>query len=291
MKHKTHVAFAVLVISMLACSINISINSEPAQAPTITPTVPMTATPLAPIMTMTPKLVESVEIGRLIVTDPTDNIDIHISYNAPENGRLIFVMNNPDSSRDGDFKVEIPGTGEPAYEIQNFRTIPTYAHLESVFDCSGSVGLAGSSISLDVDRGPIDMRLSYGSACGLDNTGTNTLIVYFGPAPLSERMLLKTFTVSPKEQSSISIEVAGPGEIIVDATEVGTFGGGDFVYYLDGNAIGSTQLYTNGFYATKPFIVTIPLGEARRYIFALSHEDGIWDDNQGRREAKIFFRK
>ena len=77
----------------------------------------------------------------------------------------------------------------------------------------------------------------------------------------------------------------------MDATKVGLFGGGDFVYYLDGHPIGSTQLYTNGFYATESFIVTIPLGESHRYIFALSHEDDYWDDNNGIREANIYFRK
>jgi hypothetical protein len=230
-----------------------------------------------------------IKIGELSVAATTKLLSTPISYTIPENGRLVFTMNNPDSSRDGNFKVEIPGTGNPAIETQNFKAIPTYGHLKGIYDCNGSEGIAMSTMMLDVSRGQLDMKLNYSASCGLDNTGTDTLTAYFCPDRLPEDMLLnKTFTVSPNEQSSVSIDVEGPGEIVVEAINVGTFGGGDFVYYLDGYPLGSTQLYTNDVYATEPYTVIIPLREARRYTFMLSHEDDYWDDNRGTREARIF---
>jgi hypothetical protein len=212
---------------------------------------------------------EAEEIGRLTVTDHAIGPFTTLSYVAPEAGRLIFQMKNPDGSADGRFSVYAPITIPAAWNYLGIVTSIT----DSGFDFSGGIpGLTETTLSYDVEAGPIDLRLDYDGDTGIDNAGIDEVVVYFVPQPIEVQSasLLGSFSPPAGQEDHVSFVVVGPGELVVDVTDADPSGQGALVYYLDGVPFGTT--YTNPVaLLTEPFRVSLPIDEGS-HTFKLGHE-------------------
>jgi hypothetical protein len=230
----------------------------------------------------------AVEIGRWVVADPTQNASTDISFDVPQNGRLICVMHNPDGSRDGFFSVRVPA--DRSRRVLN--NIHTYKHPD-VYDTAGTGGLTSSRLEVDIDQGSSNLRVSYSHFNAPDNRGPDELILYYEERPITTEgaELLTSFSPGPRDETALpALEIEGPGEVVVDVTQIGSFGGGFFVFYVDGYALGHTETYINSFAPIVPHKVAIPFPEARTYSFVLAHDDSYSGDNSGSRHADVYFR-
>jgi len=224
-----------------------------------------------------------VEIGGLVVLDASSNSSTSFSYTATQNGRLVFNMDNPDGSADGQFNA--------FFGRANYRNINTSVLANSTSP-SGSAGLFSSGFSIAVTAGELlTLDLSYGSAVGTDNTGTDTLSVLFDEDDISTAgaTFLGSFNPNPQQQGATQVfNLNSTGEIIIDATQTGTFGGGDFVYYIDGIPYGLTQTRVNGDTPTQSYLAAIAIAGGN-HTFQLGHEDPFFGDNNGVKSADIYF--
>jgi len=239
------------------------------------------------------------QIDQWAVTDLSLNNQEHtVDWTAPSAGRLIFVMTNPDASRDGHFDIGVVD-GE-CYRV--WLHVDTCCH--SAFQglywgwaCEGETGLDENVVELAIPEGPIELLVRYKATAGQDNTGTDYLTVYFEDDPIdtSEAEYLTTFSVGPEEAASFETSVDGPGEVLVDIVDPGAeidHGGGVF-FYLDGIALSATSMrggWKDGHPFIEPHALSIPLPEARTYQFKISHEDSLFGDNVGSRVAVVYER-
>lgn len=246
---------------------------------------------LSPCVLGAPTLVHQWVIG-----DPSQDADaIDISWTVPSEGRLQFVLSNPDASRDGHFMIGI----EEGDSYNVWLRLDTCCHssFEGVLwgaACEGTEGHASNQIDLDVLPGSTVIRLDYVSRGGVDNAGPDTLSVFFDADPIdtSDAIYVTTFTAGAQEAAAFETSVTGPGQILVDVTSLGTDGnkGGLLMFYVDGVAVSCTSSpggWKEGHPFTEPHLLAIPVAEGT-HAFKITNEDSKWDDNVGNRVAELY---
>lgn len=230
------------------------------------------------------------DVLRFVVPDPSQAVTGGATaFVAPAAGRLVIRMSNPDSSRDSSFELRLETPISQKLEVLTCRKPNT--GVDGCCQCLS--GIVSSQVELNVTPGPIKLSPRFVRPNeGQDETGPDTLSVSFDPHPISfapeERVI--SLVVGPFESATRSVDVTGPGTVVVNVTEVGTSGRGWFTLYLDGAPLYVTHMADADATEQKgaPHTLGFPVG-AGSHVFTIAHEDTHWEDNRGERSADVYF--
>jgi len=237
------------------------------------------------------------QVHQMIVNDPGQDVEAYdVGWTVPAEGRLRVILSNPDASRDGHFDFGIEEGG--SYRMWLSLDTCCHSSFQGMYwgtACEGSIGLVANELAVAVPPGPIVIRLSYRAVSGPDYTGPDTLTILFEEDPIStaDAAAVATFAVGAQEETSFETTVTGPGEILVDVIDAGADidHGGSLFLYLDGVAVSATSMrggWKEGNPFVEPHLLAIPIPEGST-VFKISHEDSLWGDNVGNREATVYF--
>lgn len=230
------------------------------------------------------------KIGEAIFQADTSESKL-LPVSVPNDGVLKFVMRNSDGSRDGDFYIRAPEHGNGT---QSATWMTTHKFRDGL-DNFNSSQRSYNTQEVNVETtafGNKNIELIYNAATGIDNQGKIVIDVFFVETTLDTQgaQFLTEFAPGPQSlEVTEAFLVQGPGRVYLDLVQTGSFGGGDFVLYIDGVGYTGQQTLVNAGAPILPHLTMIELKEKRVYELRLGHEDSFFGDNSGSRRMDLYF--
>jgi len=236
----------------------------------------------------------SMPVCTLEVSNPAAAASTSCGFTAPILGLLRFTMDNPDSSRDGTFTVDL-GTLGMTWLFTGKRD----------WGYAGDTIVGAASIDVELNASPalgaLALALEYAADSGLDNTGTDTLLVdfvYYDQLTTAGATFLASHEVTSQQSSdanfaatNVNATISAGERLLMEANQCGSAGFGGHGLYADtdgspGNDGLTRTLTGDGDYCAEPLrSISIDPGQ---YLFSLAHEDDFFTDNSGSRELTLY---
>ena len=227
-------------------------------------------------------------IGELDVSSPGSPASLSVNFTPPVVGLVRATLDNPDASRDGVFTIDVLGYGT-TWVFTGYRdwayggaTVAGWSTTDVEFNAEPSLG----TLTLD---------LGYDPGAGIDNTGPDTLslwFVYDTQLSTSGATFVMGSVVGPQDTtlSQAQIVTSAAERLLLETVACG-FGGGGHGLYADADGVvgndGIARVDT-GFAGNCLIpLESRPLGGGT-WNMTLANEDDFFTDNTDNREVNLY---